>query len=222
MELYYVLSIVDRDRADTLISLQQKLNLSLMFANLGEGTAREEHLSLHNLEPSEKAIVSTFATASSLKALFKAAKWHLYIDIPGNGIMMAIPIKSVGGRKNLSYILNGKNVGGGNPSMNFEYELIVVILNEGFSDEVMDAARGAGATGGTMIHARGMGKGESEKFLGVSLAEEKDILYILSSSKKKTDIIKAITQECGTDTPCGAIPFSLPVSEVTGLRRIDD
>ena len=59
MELYYVLSIVDRDRADTLISLQQKLNLSLMFANLGEGTAREEHLSLHNLEPSEKAIVST-------------------------------------------------------------------------------------------------------------------------------------------------------------------
>lgn len=86
----------------------------------------------------------------------------------------------------------------------------------------MDAARGAGATGGTVLHAKGTGRTASEKFFGVSLAEEKDLIYILASSSKKSEIMKAITSNCGTGTKAGAICFSLPVSEVAGLRRLDD
>lgn len=106
--------------------------------------------------------------------------------------------------------------------MNFEHELIIVILNEGYSDFVMDAARNAGATGGTVLHAKGTGKSRSEKFHKVSLAEEKDMIYILATAKKKAEIMKAINQDCGTDTKAGAICFSLPVSEVAGIRRLDE
>ena len=106
--------------------------------------------------------------------------------------------------------------------MDFEHELIIVILNEGYSDTVMDAARSAGATGGTVLHAKGTGKTRSEKFFGVSLAEEKDMIYILTPAGRKADIMKAISRDCGPETEAGAICFSLPVTEVAGIRRLDD
>ena len=106
--------------------------------------------------------------------------------------------------------------------MHFEHELIVVILNEGHSDMVMDAARGAGAGGGTVLHAKGTGGIGTEKFFGVSLADEKDVIYIVASGKEKAAIMNAINKEAGPSTKAGAISFSLPVSDVAGLRRLYD
>ena len=106
--------------------------------------------------------------------------------------------------------------------MDFEYELIVVILNEGYSELVMDAARAAGARGGTVLHAKGTGAAVSEKFLGVSLAQEKDLVYIVASSKQKAEIMRSVSQNAGTGTKAGAICFTLPISEVAGLRQFDE
>ena len=216
MELYYVLSIVDRNRAKEMQEIYENLQLSVVLTLLGKGTATSEHLSLYDLSETEKAILGT------VKQLIRTAKRKLFIDIPGNGVMMVIPIKSIGGGKSLAYLADGQTLGGGTPDMNFENELIIVILNEGYSDMVMDSAREAGATGGTVLHAKGTGRTKSEKFFGVSLAEEKDMIYILASSKKKTDIMKAISRDCGTETKAGAICFSLPVSEVAGIRKLDE
>lgn len=106
--------------------------------------------------------------------------------------------------------------------MNFDYELIVVILNEGYSDMVMDAARSAGAGGGTILHAKGTGAIGTEKFFGVSLANEKDVIYIVAGGREKAAIMNAINQDAGPATKAGAISFSLPVSDVAGLRRLDE
>lgn len=220
MELYLMMSILDRNREKALLDIHRKLNIPSAFVTLGSGTATTEHLNLYNLEPSEKSVVCAVATADTAKKLFFRATTELYMDIPGNGIMMAIPLKSIGGGNNLSYLTNGQKIQGGKPDMKFEHELIVVVLNEGHSDTVMDVARNAGATGGTSLHAKGTGIEKAEKFYGVSLAEEKDIIYILSLSEKKSQIMKAINENCGTGTPSGAVCFSLPVSEVTGLRRL--
>lgn len=222
MELYYVMSIVSRRKADDMLAIHKEMQLPVVLENLGYGTATSEHLLLYDLEQSDKAIIGTIATAPSMKALIAQAEEKLYIDIPGNGILMAIPIKSVSGGKALAYFTEGQEIGGSVPAMNFENELIIVILNEGHSDAVMDAARASGATGGTVLHAKGTGKGQAEKFYGVSLAEEKDVLYILSSADKKSDIMKAINTQCGTDTHIGAVSFSVPVSEVAGLRRLSE
>lgn len=222
MELYYVLAIIDRSRVRELQDICDELKLSVVLTKLGKGTATSEHLLLYDLQQTEKAVIGTIVTQASMKQLMKAAKWKMYIDIPGNGIMMAIPIKSVSGGKNLAYLTDGQDLGGTVPDMNFNHELIVVILNEGHADMVMDAARSANATGGTILHAKGTGGQKEEKFFGVSLAQEKDMIYVLAPANKKSDIMKAINQNCGTNTPAGAICFSLPVSEVAGLRRLDD
>ncbi len=221
MELYFILEIVERREAPKLLKIHKDLRLSFVLANLGSGTATSEHLSLYDLEPSEKAVIGTVASREAMRDLFKKARQDFYIDIPGRGIMAAIPIKSIGGQKTLVCLTENQIVGGGKPDMKFEYELIVVILNEGYSDSVMDAARSAGATGGTLIHTKGAGRSKKEKFFDVSLAEERDMLYIVAESEKKSDIMKAINENCGAETACGAICFSLPVSQAEGIRRRD-
>ena len=76
-------------------------------------------------------MVSAFADGEDMRKMLRLAKIRLFMDIPGNGIMMAIPVKSVGVTKTLSFLTNGKQPEGGIPEMKFENELIVVILNEG-------------------------------------------------------------------------------------------
>ena len=222
MELYCVISITNRIDSADMLDICNELNLPMTFTSLGKGTAKTEHLSLHNLESSPKAILSAIAGREEMKRMIRLAKERLYIDIPGNGVIMAIPLKSVCGKKTLEYFSNGKESDGGVPEMNFEYELIVVILNEGYSDMVMEAAVSAGAGGGTVLHAKGTGRTKAEKFFGVSLAEEKDMIYIISPSKKKSDIMNSISKNAGTSTKACAICFSLPISEVAGLRKLDD
>ena len=223
MELYYLMSITDRERAEDMAALYRDAGLNLVTTMLGRGTATPEHLALYGLSRTEKAVTGAVVGADVMKQLFRAAKRKLFIDIPGNGLMLAVPLKSVSSGRTLAYLTDGgKSASGGVPTMNFEYELIVVILNEGHSDMVMDAARSAGAGGGTVLHAKGTGGIGTEKFFVVSLADEKDVIYIVASGKEKAAIMNAINKEAGPSTKAGAISFSLPVSDVAGLRRLDD
>jgi len=106
--------------------------------------------------------------------------------------------------------------------MNFEHELILVILNQSYTDDVMIAARDAGAGGGTVVHAKGIGAKYTQKFFEVSLSNEKEIILIAARSNKKAEIMKAIVEKAGPETPAGAIVFSLPISSVAGLRDFND
>ena len=102
--------------------------------------------------------------------------------------------------------------------MNFEYELIVVVLNEGFSDQAMAAAREAGAGGGTVLHAKGTGGKRAEKFFSVRFADEKDMIYIVAHKDEKNAVMKAINKSCGPGTEARGVCFSMPISSVMGLR----
>ena len=170
MELYYVITISDRDRAEILANIYQTAGTGMVLTKLGRGTATGEQLSSYGLDATEKAIVSTVADSEQTRQIFKLAKRRLFIDVPGNGVMMAIPLKSVAGGRTLGYLTDSTQTGG-KPAMDFSHELIMVIMNEGYSDTVMDAARSAGAGGGTVLHAKGTGRARAQKFFGVSLAD---------------------------------------------------
>ena len=207
MELYYLMSITDRERAEDMAALYRDAGLNLVTTMMGRGTATPQQLALYGLSRTEKAVTGAVVGTDTMKQLFRTAKRKLFIDIPGNGLMLAVPLKSVSSGRTLAYLTDsGKAAtGGGVPTMNFEYELIVVILNEGHSDMVMDAARSAGAGGGTVLHAKGTGAIGTEKFFGVTLANEKDVIYIVASGKEKAAIMNAINKDAGPSTPAGAI-----------------
>jgi len=222
MELNFVMAILDRERGEAMEDIFQQLDLPLALTVLGRGTASVELLSLYGLIPTEKAIVATVADGEQTQRLMRAAKKRMFIDIPGNGIMMSVPIKSVGGGRTMAYLTdNKKPAGGEKPAMQFDHELIYVIINEGCSDMVMAAARPAGASGGTVLAGKGTGIRKSEKFMGISLADEKDVVMIVAAADKKAAIMKAIIEQAGPGTQAGAICFSLPVSQVVGLRNIE-
>ena len=221
MELNMVMAIVNRDRHEAMEDVIHGLKLPLAMTLYARGTARDEHLSLYGLAATEKALVFTVADGEQTKKLMRAARLRMFIDIPGNGIMMSVPLKSVGGGRTMAYLTDNMNMNNDKPSMDFSHELICVILNEGCSDMVMAAARPAGATGGTVLSGKGTGAHERGKFLGISLANEKDVVLIVADKQKKAAIMKAIMEKAGPGTEAAAICFSLPVTAVEGLRRIE-
>ena len=99
-----------------------------------------------------------------------------------------------------------------------KYELIIVIANQGHSEMVMDAARSQGAGGGTVIHAKGTGLEKAEKFLGVSIADEKEMIFIVAKSEMKNAIMRSIMDNAGLGSKAKSVVFSLPVTDTAGLR----
>jgi len=100
---------------------------------------------------------------------------------------------------------------------NHEHELIICIVNNGFTDLVMDAARKQGAKGGTIFHGRGTGNPDMEKFFGISISPEKEIVIILVNNDIKEAVLKAVNKAAGLETNGKGIAFSMPVSDVVGV-----
>ena len=217
MELYQIFAVINRESLKRLQNIFQSADTKVSLSQPARGTAPGEILNRLGLAETEKLIVSTIADARQKRIIFRLARDKMYMDIPGNGILAAIPLKSIAGRQTLAF-LTDQELKEGAPSMDFEYELIVVVLNEGYADMVMDAARGAGAGGGTLLHAKGTGGKRGEKFFSVSLADEKDMIYIVSHREEKAAVMKAIQTQAGPGTKAGGICFSLPISSVIGLR----
>lgn len=101
---------------------------------------------------------------------------------------------------------------------NLKHELIVVIANEGFSDVIMDAAREAGARGGTILHARGTANKEMEKRYGIVITPSKEMLYILVNEEIRDAVMTVVNKVAGIETKGQGIVFALPVSHVAGLK----
>ena len=101
-----------------------------------------------------------------------------------------------------------------------KYELIVSIVNRGYSDYVVNASREAGATGGTIVFARGTNNsGQDESFMGIQIQPEKDIVLILVKSEDKRVVMRAICDSTSALEKSGhGICFAMPVTNVVGLR----
>ena len=101
--------------------------------------------------------------------------------------------------------------------MEYKHEVIFCIVNAGFSDAVMDAAKAFGARGGTVIHARGTANSEAEQLFKITVQPEKEIVMILVPSDIKNDILHALYKAVGLNTPGQGIAFTMPVTAAVGL-----
>ena len=98
------------------------------------------------------------------------------------------------------------------------FKCILAVVNNGFSEEAMEAARAAGAKGGTILHGRGTISKDAEKFFNITIHPEKEIVMILAKVEQIDDILKALYTAIGTTTDAQGIAFALPVDEVVGLE----
>ncbi|MDE6557659.1 MAG: P-II family nitrogen regulator, partial [Clostridia bacterium] len=98
-----------------------------------------------------------------------------------------------------------------------DYEVVLCIVNAGYSDVVMDAAREVGARGGTVIHARGTANKEAEQYFHITIQPDKDIVMILVPADIKDKVLHALYNSVGLKTAGQGIAFSMAVDHVVGL-----
>lgn len=104
--------------------------------------------------------------------------------------------------------------------MSTAYEMIICVVNAGFSGSVMSAAKEAGAGGGTVIHARGTANKEAESFFKITIQPEKDLVLLLVPTEIKDKVLHAIYKDAGLKTAGQGIAFSVAVNEAVGLSKI--
>lgn len=214
----YVISIFSPAAFPKLKDICSELELPFNTALHGEGTAMPSMLDMLGIESNERRIMLSVAGPEKTEKLIVLQKERLFLGVPGHGITVARH-KKHRRRKNRGY-LNKDGNEKYTPELNYSYELIIAIANSGRTDTVMNAARKAGARGGTVIHGKGTGNENAEKFYHVSIAEEKEVILIVSAASQKSEIMRSILENAGPGTPAGTVVFSLPVSEAVGFGFI--
>lgn len=217
----YIISICDPKAAHKLTEICSELGLRIAVSLHGRGTAVRSMLDILGIEDNEKRVILTIANRKKTKEFIREQKRRLFIGVPGHGVAVAVPIKSIGGGKTVAFLNGEQQIAKYTPELNYAYELITVIANEGRSDLVMNAARSAGAKGGTVLHGKSTGANDSEKFYNISISGEKEVILIVAEAAQKSEIMRSILKNAGPDSEAGAIVFSMPVSEVAGFGMFD-
>lgn len=222
--LHLMVTITSRNLTKRFVRFYEEMELPVSFITLGNGTASSEILDYFGLDGSEKGVLFHMVTDEKWKEVKRQLRMKINIDIPGIGIAFLIPVSSIGGSKALRYLTAGQEFVKGEESSlkDTKYELLVTISNQGYTEKIMDAARKVHAAGGTVIHAKGTGSHLAEKFMGVTLVPEKEMIFIVVRSERKNAIMRAIMDEAGPGTKAGAIVFSLPVTDTAGMRLIEE
>ena len=222
-ELYLMVTIAPRTSARQYLELFAAHGVTVTLSVLGAGTAGNELLDYFGLEKTEKVVTFSFVTRSTWRAVKSAMQRELRIDVPGTGIAFLVPVSSIGGKKPLAFFTDGQDFEAGEESVlkDTKYELLVVIANQGHTELIMDAAREEQAGGGTVLHAKGTGMEKAEKFLGFSLVNEKEMVFIVVKTVTKNRIMRAIMDKAGLNTKAQSIVFSLPVTGTAGMRLLE-
>ena len=217
-----LINILGREFEDSYLDYYKKNGVKTIISNLCYGTASKSMLDYLGLEKNEKVMLSAIVSDENAVKLMGGLVTKMGINLPGTGIALTIPVGSFAGNASLMYLAEGQQTTSNEVKKVSEvlYSLITVICEKGYSDKVMDAAREAGAGGGTVIHGKGTANEFTAKFFGVSIAAEKEIIYIVSRKSGKDAIMKSIIEKAGPATDARAVVFSLPVDDVAGLTSV--
>jgi nitrogen regulatory protein PII len=229
-ELRLIFFVVNWNRANVVSDVFLEEKVRLYFLSKGRGTASSEILDLLGIGAGDKAVMICLEQKVMVPVLMKEVQKKLRRSSPGAGIAFTVPLSAINDPVMLifkqSILKNEKiaaeNSGTDSRGRNMEnnaitHDLIVAVVNHGYSDELMNTARGAGASGGTVINARGQAHEGAVKFFGIPVQDEKEMILILTGREKKVPLMKAICEAHGLNSSAQGIIFSLPVDNVMGL-----
>ena len=222
--IHAVAAVVDAAQCEKAVRMCQAGGALFNFVSLCHGTARTEVLDLLGLGETKKGTVMCLVPSGLVPRLLSCLADGLQMRYPGKGIAFAVPLSSINGKLYRAVTAWSENAApeDGKERTQVEetrgkYEVVVTVINHGYTNLVMDAARQVGARGGTVLNARGIAREEVEQFLGVSVQAEKEVVFMVVPREARLDVMKAISETAGLKTPGKGIVFSLPVSDASGL-----
>lgn len=220
--LKYLIAITKREYAEQYLEFFNRQGVKGVLSKLCKGTATDNILDYLSLEKTEKVMFETVVKDEQIGELVKGLMLEMNINSVGNGIALFIPLDGLGGVSSLKYFTGQTSVEKKENVMEKETKsvLIVAVVDKGNTNLVMDSARSAGASGGTVVKAKGTGA-EIAKFFGVSISEEKEMIYIVAQREKRDDIMRAIIEKAGSNTDAHGVVFTLPVDGVVGIKAFE-
>lgn len=228
--LYYIITITNRVMGSKhFLDFYRAFGAPVVFSALGRGTASDDVLSYLGLEATEKSVLFSVVTPQIKDVLMRELVDTMHIDRPGSGIAVCLHLSSVGGRSAMQYLISGGT--DVEPDLtvkeeeermsNSGYELVVAIANGGYSDMVMEAASAAGAQGGTVLHTRAADAANGNKFFGMAITEEREMILLVTPAEKRAAIMQAIMEKAGAQSEAQSVVFSVALDEVAGLYSVE-
>lgn len=188
-----------------------------------QGTASSEIMDMLGLGGVEKNILMSMLPKLFADKMLKKLQKQLHLGMPGTGIAFTIPMSSGSAQmvKMIEVLQTGEEAKASERDeaemAESEFSMVMAIVNQGFSEEVMDAAKPVGATGGTVFHSRRVGNEDKMKFWGISVQPEREVVLILARKEDKLNIMQAIGRKCGINSKAQGIVLSLPVDSTAGM-----
>ena len=222
---------VNRDEdGRRLEELFDDLDIPFFYQCRGKGTASSEMMDIFGLSGTTRLITVGFLPKARVGELFEAMTHRLSYRQRGSGIALSIPITGIQSgilqmlREDVAeaaekHIKERIEKDMAEIEKKSEYTVIWVSVASGYSDDVVDASRAAGARGGTVSKGRRRHSERVSQHMGISTQDEQDFVMIVTPKEKKSEVMSAISNACGLRTPAHGVVLSLPVDEVIGLEE---
>lgn len=209
MSFDMIIGIVPRDSGELLTHAAVNAGAQGGTISRGKGTAASTFLQILGFGDSNKDIVYVLVSSDKTKKIMDSM-----IQVSSEKKQ---PFGIVFSTKVSQFIKSGKSTGKDENMTETTHQLITIIVNKGFADDAMAAARNAGATGGTILSARGTARPGDETFFGVEIVPEKDMILILAENSKVNQIMDAVCKLDCLSKPGSGIAFTNPAENFTLL-----
>lgn len=208
--------------------LYEEVHIPIQYHFHAQGTASVGVTNWLGLDSMEKSISLSMMPKAFADKMLKKLQKKLHLGMPNTGVAFTVPLS--GGNGRLIKLINSmesnedKEIAERSEKDMAEssYSMIMAIINQGFSEEVMEAARPVGATGGSVFHCRRSGSEEAMQFWGIKVQPEREIVIILAKKSDKLAIMKAIGEKCGMSSEAQGIVFSMPVDGAVGMDDTEE
>ena len=219
----YIITVTHREYAEDYTDFFYRHGVKNLMKIFATGSAKDKTLSALGIERALKVVLCTAVRDGDALEIQKGLAREMNLTERENGFSVVLPLDGIGGESGKKFLLGDKPLEREEKKMEekSKYVLLTVIADKGNVDLIMDAARAAGATGGTVLSAKGTGA-EIAKFFGVAISEEKELIYIVAKRDDRDAIMKAVMEKAGRDTDAHGVVFSLPVEDVIGIRSFDE
>lgn len=216
MALQALLMITTPKLADKAVKMFQKEKFPLQYRFNAEGTAPSEIMDMLGLGSIDKCVLVSILQKHQTEDVLKKLRAGLQMNAVNSGIAFTIPLNGVSNLILRLLAQNDKTTEKDGAGMaETKHALITAVVNRGFSGDVMNAARSAGAMGGTVVHSRQMGDLEATAMWGAD--EEKEIVMILTDAENRVAIMRSISEKCGMHSEAKGLVMSMPIDSVTGI-----
>ncbi len=198
-------------------------NIPIHKQFVAHGTANSDMMDILGLGGTEKDVMSVVLPKPMADSLLKKLCDKLELTQKNSGIAFTIPLSGIS-RMFMKLCEQINDNQEKEPSKEMEtmsehkYSVIAATVNQGYSEEVMNAARAAGARGGTYFHNNCIMNEDGTGFFGSDFNEEKETVLIITEQDKKLDIMKAICEACGMHTEAKGFVISMPIDNIMGLN----